>query len=373
MRILLFCAAELSNSSGSTVRAGLLAKGLRAAGADVGICAFGAPPELEEEGIALHLFAPESDWGAAMHAAANIFRPDVLYGITEAGATDVAMAAAHAGVPAVFDLHGLGFVEVIELGKRYGSRKDRVLQSFRWLGAARRAAAVTVANPTLFPVVRPFARNAVPVFGMTDLSRFRPDVPAKDLGGAAGSLRVLYAGNFFRWQGIDLLLAAARIVFEAGEQITFTLVGSPRGNDDLVSSVRREFPPEKVRVLDPVPQEDVPALCRGADVLVVPRPFLLSTYLAFPQKIPDGMASGRVIVATDLAPHRWALSDPPAGILCRPRPRDLAEALRRARDPELRRRLGENARRTAEERFDHRKQSARALIALATATRGGRV
>jgi glycosyltransferase involved in cell wall biosynthesis len=69
------------------------------------------------------------------------------------------------------------------------------------------------------------------------------------------------------------------------------------------------------------------------------------------------MSSGRTIVATDIAPHRWALEYPKAGILAPPTAQGLAEAIRKTKDSELRRELSKNALKKATDQFCHIKKS----------------
>lgn len=352
MKVLLFCTADLATGSGSEVRARLIAEGLARNGADVHVVASGIPGAFAALGIGGTRIGPGRPWAEALSAAVEAFRPDVVYGITEAGADAVMRAARAARRPVAYDLHGIGFIEVVELGSAYGSRLKRIANSLKWLSRVPRADAVTVANPTLYPLVRAFNGKAVPVFGMTDVSHFRPDGPAVRLGTDPAKIQVLFAGNWFRWQGVDMLLEAIGILGRDREPFEFHLLGS-------VGKRAGAPPGAAVHCLDSVDYAVVPEYYRGADVLVIPRPFMLSTHLAFPQKLVDYMASGRTIVATDLAPHRFALESPPAGILCGRTARSLADGIRRTKDAGLRAELSANARDRAVALFCHARQTER--------------
>jgi hypothetical protein len=252
----------------------------------------------------------EDRWDEAILSSISSFRPDILLGITEAGTDVLADAADRFRCPVVFDLHGIGAIEIIELGKEYGPRWERVRTSCRWLLRIRRASAITVANPTLFTLLKRFHRQTVPIIGMTDVSLFSPEGAAVPLGRDRTKLQVLYAGNCFKWQGIDLLVKAIDILLRDREPLEFTLMGTARRDDRITESWRASLPTDVVHFRDAVDYNKVAEYVRGADALVIPRPFMLSTYLAFPQKLVDYMASGRAIVATNLAPHRFALSSP---------------------------------------------------------------
>lgn len=355
----MFCAADLNRCSGSVVRARLIAEGLSQCGGTVFFIAFGIPPHFPGIGIQSLTINSEDRWDEAVLSSISSFRPDILLGITEAGTDVLADAADRFRCPVVFDLHGIGAIEIIELGKEYGPRWERVRTSCRWLLRIRRASAITVANPTLFTVLKRFHRKTVPILGMTDVSLFSPEGAAVPLGRDRTKLQVLYAGNCFKWQGIDLLVKAIDILLRDREPLEFTLMGTARRDDRITESWRASLPTDVVHFRDAVDYNKVAEYVRGADALVIPRPFMLSTYLAFPQKLVDYMASGRAIIATNLAPHRFALSSPPSGILCSPTLPGLVDGILKAKDRNFRRALGANARRKAVDLFCHLRQTSR--------------
>jgi glycosyltransferase involved in cell wall biosynthesis len=362
VRVLIHCPA-IGTESGSGIRARLIVEGLRSCGDDVCILSREVPSDLAGTGASIRLLAEGDGVEEAICREGGSFRPDIVYGITEASADAVSDASKRIGVPVAFDLHGLGFVEVLELGAGYGPRYGRAKNSLRWLSRIRKADAVTVANPCLLPVLKWLNPRAEPVIGMTDVSRFRPEGDAVRPGTGKETIRVLYAGNYFRWQGVDLLLDAIRMLpgegDGSGSGFEFTLIGSVGKRGEQLDKWKSWFPAGRVRFLDSVGYAQIADYYRGADVTVLPRPFLLSTYLAFPQKLVDSMASGRVVVATDIAPHRWALASPEAGILCPATAKGIAAGILRTKDPKLRERLSESARREAVDRYCHLKQSRR--------------
>lgn len=357
MRVLLFCSANLNIGSGSEVRARLLAQGLNRCGADVCVVSSGIPEDFSTSGISGMLLDSNKSWEESILAAAKEFKPDIFYGITEAGISDVSNVATSFKCPVVFDLHGIGVVEILELGGGYGSRLSRIKNSLRWLSKVPKANAITVANPKLVSVIERFNKRTVPVIGSTDITTFCPNGPSAKLGNDASKIQVLYAGNYFKWQGVDLLIKAIKKLVEEKAPFEFTFMGSVGRNDATIKGWKSFLPDGKVHFIDSVDYSYVADYYRGADVLVVPRPFMLSTYLAFPQKIVDYMASGRTIVATDIAPHRWALESPRAGVLCPPTAEGLAEGIRKTADSTLRSDLSINSRIQAVELFDHLKQS----------------
>jgi len=352
MKVLIF-APSLDINSGSGIRARLIIEGLRHWGIEVTVAARSVPTSLLENGVSFCKLHDAGDWANSLYSAICIEHPDIIYGITEALADIVLATGNKAGLPVAFDLHGIGAIEVFELGAGHGPRWARLCDSLRWLAAVRKANVVTVANPTLMPILRSFCHKVLPVFGITNISHFSPNGPATLLGDDPKRIKVLYAGNHYRWQGMDLLIEALRCLKGNVEQIHVLCLGSVGRNEQQVVDWQSEFPKGVLEFRGSVDFMDVADYYRGADVLIIPRPFLLSTYFALPQKLVDGMASGRAIIATDIAPHRWALQSPVAGILCPATGQGLAHCLKNINNKELLHELGQNARMRAVSNFCH--------------------
>lgn len=364
MKVLIFCSTDLGKVSGSQIRAGLIADGLIRIGVQVGVVSAGIPASLAIRCDKVSIFDGSVGWQDLLWKAAEEFQPDVIYVITEA-LTDIALKVARRnGIFLAVDLHGLGVVEILELGSGHGNRLRRIGDSLRWLSVVPRADLITVANPKLVPVVRPFARQMFDLIGMTDISLFHPQGETRRLGSDGNRVQVLYAGNYLAWQGIDLLMAAIQRLNGAQIPCEFTLVGSMGRSEMFFERWSDVVNEENVHIIETVSFEDVPPLYRGADILVIPRPMMLSTYLAFPQKLVDYLASGRTVVATDLAPHRWALEPSGAGIISQPSPKGIADGIRRALEPKVREECGRRARQLTEERFCHIHQCRRVLSAF---------
>ncbi len=357
MRVLLFCSANMDQATGSGIRGRLLAEGLRRNGASVCTVTGGIPDGFHELGIESVLLAGTEPLRVTLQRVLDAFRPDVLLGVTEAWADVVVKVARTYQCFVVFDVHGIGVVEILELGRGYGARLPRLRNSIRWLRSMRDAQFVTVLSPTMLRPAHLFSRDVRALYSMTDVSLFSPDGPSAALGHDTARIQVLYAGNFYRYQGMELLLRAIRRVLSESSEFEFTLLGSVGKERDRALVDGYRLPEDRVHFLDAVPYSSVPNYYRAADVLVLPRPLMLSTYLAVPQKLGDYMAAGRAIVATDLAPHRWALGHPEAGILCPPTPRGLAAGILRSRDRSLRDECGRLARARAVEMFDHVRQT----------------
>jgi glycosyltransferase involved in cell wall biosynthesis len=152
---------------------------------------------------------------------------------------------------------------------------------------------------------------------------------------------VLYAGKLSLGKGTPVLVEAMDVVRRAVPRTVFVFAGK----GDL-----RVPPADDVRVLGSIPQGELFALYRAADVVVVPStwPEPLSRVLL------EAMRLGRPIVATAVGGTPEVVEDGVTGLLVPGRdPRALGEAISGLlQDPERRQRMGAEAARRLERVFD---------------------
>jgi len=191
--------------------------------------------------------------------------------------------------------------------------------------ALRHAVAVVTVCRSLTESVRASAPGAI-VFQVEDpplLDRTQaPDANAiAELRQTLGLGRlpvVLYAGNFEKYQGVELLIEAAHHLPEA----QFLFVG---GEVDEVETLKAKAPKPRCVFAGKRETSELPLFLGLADVLASPRirgantPFKVYTYLA----------SGKPVVATRIASHTELLDDTNA-YLVEPTPLGLASGIRRA-------------------------------------------
>jgi glycosyltransferase involved in cell wall biosynthesis len=194
--------------------------------------------------------------------------------------------------------------------------------------ALRRSAAVVTVCTSLTEAVRARAPRAL-VFQVEDPPLV--DGVAADPGGALALRRdlglpalpvVLYSGNFEPYQGVRLLVDAARLVPGA----CFLFMG---GEPDEIAALKAraimQGAAERCVFSGKRPPSELPAFLAVADVLASPRhqgqntPFKIFTYLA----------SGKPLVATRIPTHTQLLDDSLA-FLVEPTPEGLAAGMRQA-------------------------------------------
>lgn len=180
----------------------------------------------------------------------------------------------------------------------------------------------------------------------TDL--FSPDgdpSQAKVRWGLGENFVAAYIGNFGWAQRLETVTQAATLLGDRLPDVCFLFAGDGADKDFLAAVAQRNRG-TNVRLLPPLPRQDVPALIRAADVCIVPLRNAPVFRTVIPSKMLEFMACGRPVILAVDGQARKLLEQAEAGIFVEPEnPQALAEAVERLyRDPLLRDRLGRNGR-----------------------------
>jgi glycosyltransferase involved in cell wall biosynthesis len=199
------------------------------------------------------------------------------------------------------------------------------------------------------------------IYNAIDLTRFTPEGPALDLdrlGGleppSSGTLRVGLLATFGRWKGHRTFLRAVAAISDLPVR-AYVIGGTQyqtRGSQETLEGLRHAARDLGLdgRVVFTGPVSDAAAALRALDIVVhastEPEPFGMV--------IAEAMACGRAVIVSGAGGAAELVDDGVDGVGHRPGDAaHLAERLRAlVADPELRRRLGAAARRTAARRFD---------------------
>jgi glycosyltransferase involved in cell wall biosynthesis len=165
-----------------------------------------------------------------------------------------------------------------------------------------------------------------------------------------GDCVVMYAGLHGLAQGLGQVLMAAEDLVE-DRRFKFVLIGDgPEKNMLMGQAAMRGL--TNVEFQDPRRSEEIPSLIAGCDIVLVP----LTSYLlgAVPSKLYEAMAGGRPIILVASGEASQIINDHQAGITVEPGDiTGLVQALKTLlAQPQLRKTLGENGRRAAEQHFD---------------------
>jgi glycosyltransferase involved in cell wall biosynthesis len=182
-----------------------------------------------------------------------------------------------------------------------------------------------------------------------DTGRFQP-APDPATGTAEEPLLVVFPARMLYDKGLGTLIDAARLL--CGRiPLRIALVGQPDpGNPATVSEADLRAWQEEGLVEWWGFQEDMEDVYRQASIVTLP-----SYGEGLPTVLIEAASSGRPIVATDVPGCREVVQDGVNGLLVPPRdPQALAQALETlARDPNLRKKMGENGRQMVLERFSN--------------------
>ncbi|MDQ7052798.1 MAG: glycosyltransferase family 4 protein [candidate division KSB1 bacterium] len=165
-----------------------------------------------------------------------------------------------------------------------------------------------------------------------------------------GETVILYTGTFEPYQGLDLLIEAAKDVVQQQQDVPFLIVG---GKPEQVETYRQKV---KALNLEPYfifagqrPPEEIPVYLQKANILVSPRVEGTNT----PLKIYAYLRSGVPIVATRHITHTQVLN-PDVAVLTDLKPQDFAAGILRVlQDPSFAQRLSQKARELAETEYSY--------------------
>lgn len=191
--------------------------------------------------------------------------------------------------------------------------------------AIKRADAVVTICPVFTNKVKRLCPGK-PVFQIEDVSVADeiPQIERRD-----HEKRILYTGNFEKYQGVELLIEAFKTIKQ--DDTVLVLVGEEGKEEDnrIIFAGKR-------------PIAEMSILMQSADILVSPRILGENT----PFKIYSYLASGKPILATNIVSHTQILTNGENALLVEPTVEGIAGGLTRLlKDSDLAKRLGSGARR----------------------------
>ncbi len=181
------------------------------------------------------------------------------------------------------------------------------------------------------------------------------DQPVPPPEGAPGTY-ILYFGAAQSWQGVDMLLRAfARLADFESLRLVFCASHESRAWRRIERLAAKLGVAERIVWRYALEEPELAQWRQHALVSVAPLTDCPRNVVqgCAPLKILESMASGIAVVASDVPPVRELIRDRENGWLVHPdRPAELARAIRILLEhPQRARQLGENARRTIDERF----------------------
>lgn len=217
-------------------------------------------------------------------------------------------------------------------------RFSRALESF----ALRRADQVTTICEGLRGDIaaRGIAADKITVIpNAVDVAGFRfgvpPDVALQQRLGLQGATVIGFAGSFYGYEGLHLLVQAVQRMRPRHPTLRLLLVGGGPQEEALKRQVAAAGLADVVVFTGRVPHAEVQRYYELIDVLAYPRLPIRLTELVTPLKPLEAMAQGRVFVASNVGGHRELVRHGETGYLC---PAGSAQALEQGLEDALARR-----------------------------------
>ncbi|MHB8581719.1 MAG: TIGR04063 family PEP-CTERM/XrtA system glycosyltransferase [Gammaproteobacteria bacterium] len=203
-----------------------------------------------------------------------------------------------------------------EWGLRY--RLTRALETH----VIRRADAVTTICEGLRTdlIARGIAAEKVTVIpNAVDINQFRvgtpPDRDLMEKYGLQSGFTLGFAGSFYAYEGLDVLLRAMPYIAEAIPQVRLLLVGGGPQESGLRTLAAELGMNDIAHFAGRVPHEEIARYYSVMDIMVYPRLPRRLTELVTPLKPLEAMALGKLVVASDVGGHRELIGDGKNGYL----------------------------------------------------------
>lgn len=154
-----------------------------------------------------------------------------------------------------------------------------------------------------------------------DVGAFRFGVPAdaelQQRLGLAGCTVIGFAGSFYGYEGLHLLVEAIGRLAAGRPDLRLLLVGGGPQEAALREQVAQSGLGDRVVFAGRVPHAEVQRYYQLIDLLAYPRLPIRLTELVTPLKPLEAMAQGKVFVASDVGGHRELVRNGETGYLCR--------------------------------------------------------
>lgn len=250
-------------------------------------------------------------------------KPDILHAHSPVlNALPALWVSRSRGVPVVYEMRASWEDAAVDHGSttegsvRY--KASRALETF----ALKRVDAITTICEGLRQdiVARGIEPSRVTVIpNAVDVSTFlfgvaRDPALARKLG-LEGKTVIGFAGSFYGYEGLDLLLDAAARLLPAWPQLRVLLIGGGPQEQALREQAKRLGLEDCVIFTGRVPHAEVQRYYEQVDVLAYPRQSMRLTEIVTPLKPLEAMAQGRMFVASDVGGHRELIRNGETGHL----------------------------------------------------------
>jgi glycosyltransferase involved in cell wall biosynthesis len=339
-----------------------------------------APIPLVDPALEVHLIAParrpavaDDIWRLGFNKEALMSLrallagrvPAFIYHRANAYSYAGAMVAHDLGVPLVLEYNGSDAWISRNWGHQPIRREGMVLRIEELnLGSASLIVVVSQALASELVARGVPAGRVLAVPNGVDPERFHPGVDGSAVrarhGIAPDETVVGFVGSFGAWHGAEVLAQAfAQVVARGEPEVRLMMVGDGSRLPAVRSIVEKAALGDRVILTGLVPQSEGPAHMAACDILVAPHVANAdgSAFFGSPTKLFEYLAMGKAVIASALDQLGEVVVDGSNGVLVAPGDEAaLARAIvNLVQGPELRARLGRQARRDAVEHYTWRR------------------
>jgi glycosyltransferase involved in cell wall biosynthesis len=182
-----------------------------------------------------------------------------------------------------------------------------------------------------------------------------------------GKVVVGYTGAIGPSNAVHVIAEAARLLKERGRDDIVVLIAGDGKCRPEIERMKADLGLDNVVLAGSISKDRMPALLRTCDILLAHLAKVPVLYTGSPNKLFDALSTGRPIIVNSPGWTKPLVVDNDAGLFVDPEDApqlaDAIEAL--ASNPAMRERMGTNARRVADERFNRDDQADRLIGVLA--------
>lgn len=251
------------------------------------------------------------------------FAPDVLHAHSPVlNALPAMWIGRRRKLPVVYEVRALWEDAAVDHGTtREGSIRYRLSRGLETFALHRASHVTTICDGLRQEIVgRGVAPGRVTVIpNAVDVREFpfrpEPDAALRARLGLDHGRVVGFAGSFYGYEGLDLLIDAFAILAPKWPTLRVLLVGGGPQEPALRAQAAARGVAGRVVFAGRVPHAEVQRYYELIDVLAYPRRRMRLTDLVTPLKPLEAMAQGRMFVASDVGGHRELVRDRETGFL----------------------------------------------------------
>jgi glycogen(starch) synthase len=263
---------------------------------------------------------------------AREWRPSVLHAHSPVANAWAALAVGRRlGLPVVYEIRALWEDAASSHGTMAPGSLRYAMARHLETRAARRADALVTICRGLYDDLSRRGVCRKHMFIVPNAADVASSPPDPSTGRGSNSLvpgpMIGFIGSFYSYEGLDLLMEAARELAHLRPQVRFLLVGGGPEERHLRELCRASGVDGRVSFPGWVPHDCIDDWYRQIDILVYPRKRNRLTELVTPLKPLEAMAKGKVVLASDVGGHRELIAEGENGFLFRAG--DATDLLRR--------------------------------------------